>query len=107
MATSIAEFSLFLMYHNTVCYNSYDCALVIGIYTSVVETANCVESPSQLDETVGCTTVLMNRQSWTVFDKLKTDKAAKAVMLLTAIREVRWSILHREYWYPQMSLCFC
>jgi hypothetical protein len=45
MATSIAEFSLFPMYHNTACYNSYVCALVKGIYTSVVETANCVASP--------------------------------------------------------------
>jgi len=61
MATSIAEFSLFPMYHNTACYNSYVCALVKGIYTSVVETANCVASPSQLDESVGCTTVLMYR----------------------------------------------
>jgi hypothetical protein len=61
MATYIAEFSLFLMYHNTACYNSNVCALVKGIYTSGVETVTCVASPSQLDETVGFTTVLMNR----------------------------------------------
>ena len=89
MATSIAEFSLFLMYHNRACYNSYVCALVKGIYTSVVETVTCVASLSQPDETVGCTTVLMKRETCTVYNDLKTEKVAKAVMLLTSIREVR------------------
>lgn len=61
MATSIVEFSLFLMYHNTACYSINVCALAKGIYTSGVETVTCVASLSQLDETVGCTTELMNR----------------------------------------------
>jgi hypothetical protein len=63
MATSIAEFSFFLIYHNTAWYNSYVCALVNGIYTSVVETVTCVASLSPLEGTLCCTTVLMNRET--------------------------------------------